>query len=218
MSFKFPMEINHDPARCQYKPVQLGVGVALQTNRGIVLIECDANHPTRGGYLTPASGLFEGGCPQKAALRELGEELIVARHIGEQYTADGPTLYHVPEAVGYWSYDGVLLEPEWVKQYAKDHELEVDDSLVIPLTPITNFHGKTIFRFGSMLEITAIVAFEPEYGSIEMLIPLQVKIPDNVRCLDGERGPNGQWLGRKVVYRQPERLTTKAEAIFNAFL
>lgn len=171
--------------------VGVSAAVIFTDNPGprTILSRFDNGHPTMAGKLTPPAGVWESGTLLKAALNELGEEVMVC-------TGN----YLVP-----WQFvDGlnaVRLSEVWVKNYAEDHNLQVASTMTLDVVPFRDTSVLTIDAYEIYVDGTyqgrAALACEPENGGIEVIFILRCHEAIFEKLLDGERA-RGQWLHREV--------------------
>lgn len=168
---------------------------------GVILNRFDAGHPTAAGKLSTPAGIWEGKeSLLDSALRELGEEVILV---------DGSNC-------GFWTYNGQLLAEQWVKEYTSFHGMEISDfkAEILPFEAEGTFE---IYLDGEY-QGNALLAYEPETGSIEIIFVFETAIHLDGMLRDGERF-NGQWLNREVgIYSlkdifKEENITSKVEAV-----
>ncbi|MEI6039989.1 MAG: hypothetical protein WCP93_01415 [Candidatus Berkelbacteria bacterium] len=182
--------------------IRYGVSAAIMGREGVrlwpIFGQNSPTHPTRPNELTPPAGLPDGPDILEKAMTELGQEIII--------TLDGH--------VGFWSFNGTILEPEWVVQYAKDHELKINHDLIVPVNLLHDMPEMVSIVAGDQ-KIHCWVAWEFDTGAMEIMIPMSAELPKNIILKDGERFDNGQWRGSNVVQM---KLGEKAELIMRRFL
>ena len=181
--------------------LRLGVGVIPIVNGRLALRQFDATHPTRPEHLSPPAGLFESGDPWESAWSELCEELIP---VG-------------PEGVGlYYNQTHNPLE-ERGRLFAMEHGLCFSGEKVC-VEPPTQYsfdpNPKPAVRFGNY-GMNAVIEFEPDTSSIELLFPVKIDLPDGWTIMDGEQLPDGSWCDQPIWLSPP--LTTKAKLAVATF-
>lgn len=193
------------------KSVRIGIAAALiatmpNGKKAPIFSQFDATHPRRPLELSPPAGLLRMRDLVKNALVELGEEIILSVPFDQ-----------VPDMmrVGLWTYNGEMLARQWVGKYAADHRLILDETCQIPVTITAEYPKLTTLRFG-LKTIEAWVAFEPDTGAVEVMIPMTTAcLPTGTILEDGETLPNGDYRHSRVV---PLLLTDKARVITEAFV
>lgn len=185
--------------------LRVGCSMGLLVNGQLVFGSFDMGHPSRPGYLTPPAGGFEGDCsPLGTASTELAEEFIL---LDKNNTVG---LWHTPDRVVY-VYQATA--------YARDHGLQLDYNLTVPIELLYDFPNVTTVIIGN-IRYKCLVEFEPDTSSIELIFVGEVELPDGVKIVDGERLPNGNWRNTPVVTWTPNctaTLGTKAEILVKTF-
>jgi len=187
-----------------------GVSACLCTEKGIVLGRFK-DHPTQGSKWTPPAELWEKGTPLEGALSGLAQEVIISR--------DG--------MVGFWSYNGSVLQEEWVRRYASDHGMEVDEDHVVAVQLINMSNDIQILLGGETCG-KALVTAEFNTGSLEMIFGFE---PVFSTALSGVTLLDGEWIDFSSEWRESEvgflnentaatilaECTTKVQAIADNF-
>ncbi len=151
--------------------LRAGVCAILKTPKGVVVGRFK-DHPTAGNSWTPPAGLWGDKTPLEAGLAELGQEVIVSRE----------------GAVGFWCFRGEIVEQEWVRRYAADHNMNVDDQLIIDIELLEN--ERTIQLWvGEEFEGNIVLANDMATGGLEFMFTLKL-VDENslndITLLDGE--------------------------------
>jgi len=193
--------------------LRLGVsaGIMLRDKDRLVPLfnQFDEGHPTKPLHLTPPAGILENRDILSGIYNELGQEILIGqRHRGKIL-------------IGNWCHcnNGRRLQENWTKAYAESKRYDTS-GITIPIHTFKDFPNKVNVYFGNDLIISCWVGFEPETGSIELIMPLWAVFPRNeieVFCLDGERLPNRKWRNGLVIpvtERPALPLTSKAEIVW----
>lgn len=186
------------------KRLRAGVSAVVLTptekGLGVILSRFDAGHPTAAGKLSTPAGIWEGNEDlQTAALRELGEEVILKDN----------------NRVAYW-YFGNKLTPEWVHEYAQAHQMD-NSNFFVSIYPY-KMEGLVEVMLDNRPQGKALLAFEPETGGIEILFVFKTNVRVSGMIVDGERFKD-TWLHREVGVFTLEQLldeeqkTTKVSAV-----
>lgn len=177
------------------------VVVPMKSGFGVILNRFDEGHMTAAGKLSTPAGTWEGFEDLiDAAMREFGEEVILK---------DGNRL-------GYWSFNDLFLAPEWVNEYAQEHNFKIVN-FCVPIQKYEDVNLTEIVLDGRS-QGKALLAFEPETGGIDILFVFDTIVRVSGMLVDGERFKD-QWLDREVgVYTLEQLLnedkkTSKVETV-----
>jgi hypothetical protein len=163
--------------------LRAGVGVSLSTPMGVVLGRFKA-HPTVGDSWAPPAGLWGEGTPFEAALNELGQEVIITKN----------------NKVGFWTYDGEKIQEDWVRRYANEHNLEIDENLTVAIKLQKNDQAVSL-KFGENDCFQALVGNSFETGGFEFIFAFELVDPDS---LNGIELRDGEWLDFSSEWRESE--------------
>lgn len=177
-------------------------------------IEFDASHPLKPNKLSPPAGIWEDSDQRNvfwSGLSELGEEAIIT--VGN---------YIIP-----WRYsDGSVLAYDWICEYAKDHNFMVSKKTYLDIHNFSECEDPYYIYLNGKYQGRAVLACEPETGSLEIIFLVSCFEMTVEKFLDGEKH-DGKWLNRKVEIltleelinaKNQQKTTSKMEAILEIFL
>lgn len=172
--------------------LRAGVCVSMETPEGVIFGRFK-DHPTVGNSWTPPAGLWCEGSPLEAALAELGQEIIITRN----------------GKVGFWLFDGEKLQYNWVLRYANEHNLEIDEELIVPIRQ-KECEQTTNLRFGENDSFDALVGNDLPTGGFEFIFVFELIDPNSlndVELCDGEwLDFSGEWRESIVGYMNPDTI------------
>jgi hypothetical protein len=90
----------------------------------------------------------------------------------------------------------------------------MNENFQVPVTLMKKFPNMMKLYFGETL-VKAWLGFEPDTGSMEVMIPMYAELPVGTLLEDGEILPNGKYRRSRVV---PLLLTDKANVITKNFV